>query len=251
MTGCNKNCGSATAVGSIAVKGASTLQRTVPALGHGKSARRSFIPRVRVGRSEPGCSRTVKPKRSIRLFSIWGGPGGWKRHFGARSQLKARRPLPSARPDPLSRTTRLSPVSAVSLASTSPCPSTTASGAFIRGVLTTGDQPLWREDLMNDRGMPVIGLGKRCCEHANLPLQWTPYVMVADVAASVKSARELGGRELMHGMNDEGWSQWAVLGDPNGAAFRVIPWWRRNTFIPRPKPDLPRHHRQDVSPAST
>ncbi|GJM43181.1 MAG: hypothetical protein DHS20C21_00230 [Gemmatimonadota bacterium] len=94
---------------------------------------------------------------------------------------------------------------------------------FYSRVLTTGENPLWREDLMNNRGTPIIGLGARSEEHADLPLQWMPHIQVADVAASVERALELGGRELMHGKNDDGKSQWAVLLDPNGAAFGIVP----------------------------
>lgn len=94
---------------------------------------------------------------------------------------------------------------------------------FYARVLTTGEEPLWREDLMNNLGLPVIGLGARSPEYADLPLQWMPHVQVADVAASAERALALGGRELMHGKGDDGQSQWAVLLDPNGAAFGVIP----------------------------
>jgi predicted enzyme related to lactoylglutathione lyase len=94
---------------------------------------------------------------------------------------------------------------------------------FYSGVLSTGENPLWREDLLNSLGMPIIGLGARNPEHADLPLHWLPHIQVADVAASVESALDLGGSELMHGKDDDGKSQWAVLVDPNGAAFGVIP----------------------------
>jgi hypothetical protein len=94
---------------------------------------------------------------------------------------------------------------------------------FYSRVLSTGENPLWREDLMNNRGMPVIGLGARSAELADLPLQWMPHIQVADVAASVERALDLGGSELMHGKDDGGKSQWAVLLDPNGAAFGIIP----------------------------
>jgi uncharacterized protein len=94
---------------------------------------------------------------------------------------------------------------------------------FYSRVLTTGDDPLWRADLMNNLGMPIIGLGERNAEYAQLPLQWLPHIQVAEVAASVKRARELGGSELMHARDDDGNSQWAVLLDPNGAAFGIIP----------------------------
>ena len=67
---------------------------------------------------------------------------------------------------------------------------------FYSHVLSTGENPLWREDLMNNLGMPVIGLGARSAEYAHLPLQWMPHIQVADVAASVERALDLEGREL-------------------------------------------------------
>ncbi|MBT8337284.1 MAG: VOC family protein [Gemmatimonadetes bacterium] len=94
---------------------------------------------------------------------------------------------------------------------------------FYARILTTGQSPLWREDLMSNAGIPVIGLGERNAEHADLPVQWMPHIQVADVAASARRALALGGRELMHGKDDGGRSQWAVLVDPNGAAFGIIP----------------------------
>jgi uncharacterized protein len=95
---------------------------------------------------------------------------------------------------------------------------------FYSRVLSTGQSPLWRaEDLMNNLGMPIIGLGAHSAEYAHLPLQWMPHIQVADVAASVQRALELGGSELMHARDNDGTSQWAVLLDPNGAAFGLIP----------------------------
>ena len=94
---------------------------------------------------------------------------------------------------------------------------------FYARVLGTGKSPLWREDLMNNLGMPIIGLGARTAEYADLPLQWMPHIQVADVAASIERALDLGGRELMHGKDDDGQSQWAALFDPNGAAFGITP----------------------------
>jgi len=90
---------------------------------------------------------------------------------------------------------------------------------FYTRILTTGEKPLWREDLMNNRGMPIIGLGALNAEYGDLPLQWMPHIQVADVGASVKRALDLGGKDLML----DGKSQWAVLLDPNGAAFGLIP----------------------------
>lgn len=95
--------------------------------------------------------------------------------------------------------------------------------SFYAKVLTTGTAPLWREDLLNRNGTPIIGLGKRTPEYESIPLQWMPHFQVADVAASVTCALELGGRELMHGKDKDGNSQWACLADQNGAAFGIIP----------------------------
>lgn len=94
---------------------------------------------------------------------------------------------------------------------------------FYARVLSTGGDPRWREDLMNNQGMPIIGLGAQSAEYAHLPVQWMPHIQVADIAASVERALGLGGSELMHGKDDHGKSQWAVLRDPNGAAFGLIP----------------------------
>ena len=95
---------------------------------------------------------------------------------------------------------------------------------FYSRVLSTGENPRWREkDLMNNLGMPIIGLGARSAEYAHLPLQWMPHIQVADVASSVQRALDLGGSVLVHAKDGDGKSQWAVLLDPNAAAFGIIP----------------------------
>ena len=94
---------------------------------------------------------------------------------------------------------------------------------FYSKVLTTGSAPLWRDDLTNNQGTPIIGLGPRSPEYEALPLQWTPHFQVSDVAASAARTLELGGQELFHGKGENGESQWAALVDPAGAAFGVIP----------------------------
>ncbi len=94
---------------------------------------------------------------------------------------------------------------------------------FYAKVLTTGKAPLWRDDLTNNQGTPVIGLGAQSQEYEALPLQWMPHFQVADVADSAARALELGGKEIMHGKGDDGQSLWAALFDPNGAAFGLIP----------------------------
>ncbi len=92
---------------------------------------------------------------------------------------------------------------------------------FYSRVLTTGQDPLWRDDLMNNRGLPVIGLGPRTADHESLPLQWMPHIQVADVAASVERALAAGGSVAMR--DESGANAWAVLVDPNGAAFGIVP----------------------------
>jgi len=91
--------------------------------------------------------------------------------------------------------------------------------SFYSRVLTTGRNPLWRDDLTNNRGMPIIGLGARSAEYEKLPLQWMPHIQVADVATSVARALELGGDELWHSKDEGGnsqcgvsWVQWTVNG---------------------------------------
>ena len=61
---------------------------------------------------------------------------------------------------------------------------------FYTRVLTTGDDPVWREDLMSSLGIPIIGLGERQADYDHLPLQWMPHIQVADVAASAQRALE-------------------------------------------------------------
>lgn len=94
---------------------------------------------------------------------------------------------------------------------------------FYSRVLCTGEEPLWREDLANNHGNPVIGLGMRTEFYADLPLAWMPHIQVADVGASVERALALNGSEIMHGKDDDGNSLWAAIADPTGAAFGIIP----------------------------
>lgn len=109
--------------------------------------------------------------------------------------------------------------------------------AFYSKVLTAGDSPLWQEDLLNNLGTPVIGLGPRMPEYEAIPVQWMPHFQVADVAVSASNAIELGGNELMHAKGDDGESQWAVLMDSVGAAFGVIP------VVPGEPEKTPQHER--------
>lgn len=107
---------------------------------------------------------------------------------------------------------------------------------FYARVLTTGAAPLWREDLASHSGLPVIGLGEQSPAYSMLPLQWMPHIQVGDVAASVARAVERGAEELLHGRSEAGESQWAVLRDPFGAAFGLIPASPAGTPAPSDAP---------------
>lgn len=103
--------------------------------------------------------------------------------------------------------------------------------SFYSRVLRTGEDPLWRDDLMSNLGVPIIGLGPQSPAYGDLPLQWMPHIQVADVAASAQRAQDLGGAVLLHQKSDDGTSEWAVLRDPAGAAFGIIP------LVPAAPPD--------------
>jgi uncharacterized protein len=103
---------------------------------------------------------------------------------------------------------------------------------FYSRVLSTGADPLWRQDLMNNLGLPIIGLGERTAEMDELPLQWMPHIQVSDVAGSVRRALDLNGSLLMEMKDEAGESQWAVLRDPGGAAFGIIPVVPREAIPP-------------------
>ncbi len=112
---------------------------------------------------------------------------------------------------------------------------------FYARILTTGEAPLWRDDLMNNRGAPIIGLGEQSPEYGDLPLQWMPHIQVADVAASVERALARGGGEVMHQKDERGQSSWAVLSDPNGAVFGIVP---------TVEPEAVQAHDEDAEPDS-
>ncbi len=70
--------------------------------------------------------------------------------------------------------------------------------AFYARVLGSGESPLWRPDLMNNAGTPIIGVGERVEAYQHLPLQWMPHILepvrVRERAAlGVPRPRILGG----------------------------------------------------------
>lgn len=93
---------------------------------------------------------------------------------------------------------------------------------FYSRVMGTGATPVWQPDLLNNLGMPVLGIGAREGEYAELPIQWMPHIQVEDVAASVERALELEGTLIMESRDEAGKTSWAVLSDPSGAAFGLI-----------------------------
>ena len=82
---------------------------------------------------------------------------------------------------------------------------------FHSRVLSTGADPLWRPDLVNNLGLPITGLGERTGEMAELPVRCMPHIQVSDVVGSVRQALELDGNLLMEMKDEAGESQWAVL----------------------------------------
>jgi hypothetical protein len=74
-----------------------------------------------------------------------------------------------------------------------------------------------RGDLLNNAGIPIIGLGQRQAEFERLPLQWMPPIRVADVADSVRRVEGDGGRVLTVSQWEN--ARFAVVQGPVGAYF--------------------------------
>ena len=64
--------------------------------------------------------------------------------------------------------------------------------------------------------------GMMKCPRAGLPAQWIPYVLVADVDATVKKAVKLRGDVCVPPFDVPTVGRIAVLSDPQGAAFEII-----------------------------
>jgi predicted enzyme related to lactoylglutathione lyase len=72
------------------------------------------------------------------------------------------------------------------------------------------------------RGATSIGGIRPMGKEEGIPPHWLIYFMVADADASVKKAQSLGAKVLMPAMNMEKVGRFAVLADPQGAAFAVF-----------------------------
>ncbi len=74
-------------------------------------------------------------------------------------------------------------------------------------------------------GEPRAGICHSRGGNAGLPPVWLVYVVVADLDASLASARALGG-EILAGPKAMGTDRYAILSDPAGAAFAL---WQKGT----------------------
>ncbi len=99
-----------------------------------------------------------------------------------------------------------------------------AAKKFYTGLLGWKTKPF-------DKGMTdytIIQKGKQGqggimkCPMPGSPAQWIPYMLVADVDATVKKARKLRGKVYMPPFDIPTIGRIAVLADPQGAAFGII-----------------------------
>ncbi|MEM7785756.1 MAG: VOC family protein [Planctomycetota bacterium] len=93
---------------------------------------------------------------------------------------------------------------------------------FYSSILTTGEDPFWRDDLLNYQGTPIIGLGSQSDEFPDLPLQWIPHFQVDSVAQKIVVAQSLGAKILFQSTDGEIQHHWAGGVDSSGAAFGLI-----------------------------
>lgn len=76
-------------------------------------------------------------------------------------------------------------------------------------------------DIRDASGQTVAGICHARGENAKLPAQWLVYISVADVEASVRRCRQLGG-EILDGPRMMGQSRFCVIRDPAGAVAAMI-----------------------------
>jgi predicted enzyme related to lactoylglutathione lyase len=72
-----------------------------------------------------------------------------------------------------------------------------------------------------EKGSHGMGGIMKCPTPGN-PAQWIPYILVADVDATVKKTKKLKGEVLMPPSDIPTVGRIAVLADPQGAAFGII-----------------------------
>jgi predicted enzyme related to lactoylglutathione lyase len=69
---------------------------------------------------------------------------------------------------------------------------------------------------------PAAGMMARTPEMGDVPPHWMPYLAVTDVDAIAAKTRSLGGKVLAGPMDIPGIGRFAVLQDPQGAAFSIL-----------------------------
>ena len=77
----------------------------------------------------------------------------------------------------------------------------------------------------------VAALNPIADENTQTPAHWSVTFGVDDVAATVATARELGG-EIQHGPVDAPWTKMAVIRDPQGATFIASQFVPENRDLP-------------------
>jgi predicted enzyme related to lactoylglutathione lyase len=95
------------------------------------------------------------------------------------------------------------------------------SGKFLADVIGFGlkASPEYTEI---QRGGSSVGGIRPVGKDEQMPPHWLIYFMVADADAAVKKGQSLGAKVLMPAMNIEKVGRFAVLADPQGAAFAVF-----------------------------
>jgi hypothetical protein len=73
-----------------------------------------------------------------------------------------------------------------------------------------------------NHGTPQGGIMPITPQMGNMPPAWTPYFMVNDVDAAASKAKELGGKTYMGPADIPNVGRFAVVGDPQGAAFAIF-----------------------------
>ncbi len=118
--------------------------------------------------------------------------------------------------------------------------------AFYCGVAQWGVQPAQMPELdyrmFTAGGMPVAGLMALPQEarEAGAPPHWLGYISVGDVDATAARVRALGGQVPVGPTEIPGVLRFAIVTDPDGAAFGVFKWTGEDTGEP-PPPGLPGH----------
>ena len=105
-------------------------------------------------------------------------------------------------------------------------PDTTKAGDFYTGLFGWGKNvqemgPMVYTSFMNgDR--PAGGMYKPTPEMGEIPPNWLVYFAVDDTDAKLQKANELGATTIVPAMDIPGTGRFAVVQDPQGAAFGII-----------------------------